>query len=103
MGCHSPRYVRELFASGQRQLDIAKLKRLEGLNLITNAPAASEKKLKVHRDRLNIHLQNILLGIGHQSPDYQWWHGQPALDGDLIGIKELIGHAKRQKALRQNK
>jgi len=100
-GCHSPRYVRELFASGRRQLDIAKLKRIEGLDLIINARAASTEKRKAYRDKLNTHLHNILLGIGHQSPDYQWWHGQAALDGDLIGIKELISNTQRQEVLRQ--
>ena len=41
------------------------------------------------------HLRNVYLGIGHQSPDYQWWHGQPALDGDLLRIKDYIGELYR--------
>ena len=42
------------------------------------------------------HLKNVWLGIGHQSPDYQWWHGQPALDGDLLHIKGALGELRRK-------
>ena len=39
-------------------------------------------------------LRNLRLGAGHQSPDYQWWHGQPALDGDLIRIRNAVSRAR---------
>jgi len=45
------------------------------------------------------HLKNVRLGVGHQSPDYQWWHGQPALDGDLIRIRDRIAESRRRRAL----
>jgi hypothetical protein len=43
------------------------------------------------------HLANVRLGAGHQSPDYQWWHGQPALDGDLIRRREVVARAAREE------
>ncbi|MCK5263266.1 MAG: hypothetical protein KAJ92_06240, partial [Gammaproteobacteria bacterium] len=53
----------------------------------------SEQQLlpaKQQRLKMQQHLINVSLGAGHQSPDYQWWHGQPALDGDLLRIKGFI-------------
>jgi hypothetical protein len=44
------------------------------------------------------HLNNLYLGIGHQSPDYQWWHGQPALDGDLLRIRGALDELDRSHA-----
>jgi hypothetical protein len=35
--------------------------------------------------------------VGHQSPDYQWWHGQPALDGDLLRIKGVVAERERRR------
>ena len=89
-GCHSPRYVREQFASGKRQLDIADLKLSEGETLISSTIEPEPDMLLSLRQDLIRHRQNVLLGVGHQSPDYQWWHGQPALDGDLIRIRDAI-------------
>jgi hypothetical protein len=43
------------------------------------------------------HGHNVRLGVGHQSPDYQWWHGQPALDGDLLRIKGVVAERKRRR------
>lgn len=89
-GCHSPRYIRELMASGKRLLEIADLKVTEGENLMTTAIETQSISLSTLRSNLRKHRTNVLLGIGHQSPDYQWWHGQPALDGDLIRIRDAI-------------
>ena len=47
-------------------------------------------------EAMRAHLRNVRLGVGHQSPDYQWWHGHPALDGDLLRIKGLIGRLRRE-------
>lgn len=47
--------------------------------------------------KMQHHFKNVHLGVGHQSPDYQWWHGQPALDGDLLRIKDSIGELHRLK------
>lgn len=90
-GCHSPRYVREQFASGRRQLEIAQLKTSEGEELLNAAVDVFAGTRSELQQRLNKHRKNVLLGIGHQSPDYQWWYGQPALDGDLIRIRDAIG------------
>ena len=43
------------------------------------------------------HLGNVRLGAGHQSPDYQWWHGQAALDGDLIRLRDAVARASRAR------
>lgn len=89
-GCHSPRYIRELFANAVRQLEIADLKLAEGEALITSLSARQQQQFNPLRAQLQQHRKNVLLGVGHQSPDYQWWHGQPALDGDLIRIRDAI-------------
>ena len=89
-GCHSPRYIAEQFASGRRQLSIADLKLAEGEDLIALAVNVPSDLLEKLKKSLLIHRKNVLYGVGHQSPDYQWWLGQPALDGDLIRIREAI-------------
>ncbi|MEN8130250.1 MAG: multiheme c-type cytochrome [Pseudomonadota bacterium] len=89
-GCHSPRYVREQFSNAKRQLEIADLKLTEGEALISSATDAQPDVLSKLRQNLIHHRENVLLGVGHQSPDYQWWHGQPALDGDLIRIRDAV-------------
>ncbi len=40
------------------------------------------------------------MGVRHQSPDYQGWRGQLALDGDLLRIEAAVGvlHRVRQGA-----
>jgi len=98
-GCHSPRYIREQFANGKRQIEVADLKLTEGEALIASAVDGQTDALLKLRQNLTHHWQNVLLGVGHQSPDYQWWHGQPALDGDLIRIRDAITESRRRKAL----
>ncbi|MEA3290995.1 MAG: hypothetical protein U9Q71_01595 [Pseudomonadota bacterium] len=89
-GCHSPRYVREQFDSGKRQQEIAELKATEGEGLLSTVSILPPVEVAKLRKPLLHHLQNVRLGVGHQSPDYQWWYGQPALDGDLIRIRGRI-------------
>ncbi len=98
-GCHSPRYVREQFANGKRQLNIADLKLTEGEELIASAVDSQTDALSKLQQRLIHHRRNVLYGVGHQSPDYQWWYGQPALDGDLIRIRDAINELHRRKSL----
>ena len=98
VSCHSPRYVREQFANSQRQLEIADLKLEEGNALIATVNNGKTDALSELRQSLNQHRKNVLYGVGHQSPDYQWWHGQPALDGDLIRIRNAISELLYQKA-----
>ncbi len=99
--CHAPRYITRLLVNGESMLEIARKKVREGLKLIDQASVKfSRAKLKPARTimkSMQQHLRNVYLGIGHQSPDYQWWYGQPALDGDLLRIKGLISELHRNK------
>ena len=96
MECHSPRYITEQFNNNERMLDIARMKVREADKLLIDAEQQyspeelTEARLQLEQMK-NKHLKNVYYGIGHQSPDYQWWHGQPALDGDLLRIKGFIG------------
>jgi hypothetical protein len=61
-------------------------------------PAEDRRELDAFFVDMQSHARNVRLGVGHQSPDYQWWHGQPALDGDLLRIKGLIAEHERRRA-----
>jgi hypothetical protein len=98
--CHSPRYISRLFDNGERMLDVGRMKVREAAGVLAQAAGEfTEAELAAARSYFeqmqSRHLKNILLGIGHQSPDYQWWHGQPALDGDLLRIKGELGRLRR--------
>ncbi len=99
--CHSPRYITRLFDNGEAMLEIAAKKIREAKAIIEQTETGfSESQLapaKAQFKKMQQHLRNVHLGIGHQSPDYQWWHGQPALDGDLLRIKGSIGELQRLK------
>ncbi len=99
--CHSPRYITRLLDNGEAMLEIARKKVREAKAVIEQAENDfSEHQLKLAKalfQDMQQHLQNVHLGVGHQSPDYQWWHGQPALDGDLLRIKDSIGELQRLK------
>lgn len=102
--CHAPRYVKTLFDNGERMLEIGYMKVREAALLLARAhadyqPAALEEAEQQFIKMKTRHLKNVYLGIAHQSPDYQWWHGQPALDGDLIRIRGVIDQARRAKSL----
>ena len=98
--CHSPRYITRLSDNGERMLDIGRMKVQEAAAVIeqaedkfTGSELAAARQSFVRMQSL--HLKNVYLGVGHQSPDYQWWHGQPALDGDLLRIKGAVGDLYR--------
>lgn len=95
--CHAPRFVRDQFAAGEALLAIGRLKSEEADAIAARHPqgpaAVSDGLASVQR-----HLRNLRLGAGHQSPDYQWWHGQPALDGDLIRLRDAVARAQRESA-----
>jgi len=97
--CHSPRYITRLFENGEAMLEIARKKVREAEAVIEQAKKTfSEDQLvpaKKQFEKMQHHFKNVHLGVGHQSPDYQWWHGQPALDGDLLRIKDSIGELHR--------
>ncbi|NQU62105.1 MAG: hypothetical protein HQ512_13325 [Rhodospirillales bacterium] len=42
-------------------------------------------------------MKSLRLGFAHHSPDYQWWYGQAALDGDLLRVKAAASRLRRQK------
>lgn len=99
--CHSPRYITRLFDNGEQMLDIGRMKVREAAAVIEQAEGEfSEAELAAAREHFvrmqSLHLKNVYLGVGHQSPDYQWWHGQPALDGDLLRIKGAVGELQRR-------
>jgi hypothetical protein len=97
--CHSPRYITHLFSNGEAMLEIARMKVREANKLIETAAAEFTKtELEPVRElmkKMRQHLRNVFLGVGHHSPDYQWWHGHPALDGDLLRIKGNIAELRR--------
>ncbi|MFQ5642265.1 MAG: multiheme c-type cytochrome [Thiogranum sp.] len=98
--CHAPRYITRLLGNGERMLAIGRMKVKEAAGVLQQAEQEFPgKDLAAARARLekmqSLHLKNVWRGIGHQSPDYQWWHGQPALDGDLLRIKGALDELRR--------
>jgi hypothetical protein len=102
--CHSSRYVERLLDNGERMLTMGRMKVREAASIIERAsrdfgdPELAEAQDYFSKMR-SLHLKNLYLGSGHQSPDYQWWHGQPALDGDLLRIKSAISELHRIRAI----
>ncbi len=107
MNCHSTRYIQTLLKTNQNMLKIGKLKQQEAQQLITKYQQTLSKAdlsvLEQHLKNLNQHLQHIQLGIGHQSPDDQWWYGHPAIDGDLIEVKSYISRVLRKQRIQRTK
>lgn len=99
--CHAPRYTDRLFDNANAMLEIGRKKVREAEALISQAAPEldSEYRAAIQQQlqKMRQHLQNVRLGAGHQSPDYQWWHGQPALDGDLLRIRGMIDEYRRKK------
>jgi len=112
--CHAPRYIRRLFENGERMLLIASKKLNEARTLVDKMSPSSylenqkqstpnadhlmdTELIKKQFHKMEKHYNNVYLGIAHQSPDYQWWHGQPALDGDLLKKKAMISDLKREE------
>lgn len=100
--CHSPRYATEQLAAAQRGLALGEMKRREAEAVLETARrelpgtelANIEKLLATLRHE---NLRDLRLGLAHQSPDYQWWLGQAALDGSLLRIKGALGEARRSQ------
>lgn len=98
--CHSPRYVAEQLAASKRAQEVGEMKLREAQTAVEaarkelhgDALARIEPLVAAMRDE---HLRDLRLGLGHQSPDFQWWLGQAALDGDLLRIKGALGEARR--------
>lgn len=100
--CHSPRYVSEQLAAAKRGLAIGEMKQREAAAVVAAArqelPAAALPPFEALLATLGDDLRNLRLGLGHQSPDYQWWLGQAALDGNLLRLKGALGEARRTRA-----
>jgi hypothetical protein len=100
--CHSPRYIATLRGNGARMIGVGNMKQREALALLTRAraqfPSTALAEMEAHYARLLKHLRNLRVGVAHQSPDYQWWHGHPALDGDLLRIKGAYDELSRPRA-----
>lgn len=91
--CHSPRFVETWFLSGDQMLSIGRMKVREAMAVVTKTDDLNgdlADTIRIIQQRMTDHLSNVRLGVGHQSPDDQWWHGQPALDGDLLRIKSIL-------------
>ncbi|MBC8519940.1 MAG: cytochrome c3 family protein [Gammaproteobacteria bacterium] len=89
--CHSTRYLKTLASSGEAMEEVGEMKVLEAKWLLKwkggDLPQQEQKELL---DSVKRHRHNLRLGVVHHSPDFQWWHGQPALDGDFIRIRSKI-------------
>lgn len=100
--CHAPRYVAEQTHTGARMQEIARMKLREAREVMTRyqdvLSAEDRREMDTLFTVMQTHGHNVYLGVGHQSPDYQWWHGQPALDGDLLRIKGVIAERERRRA-----
>ena len=101
--CHSPRYATEQNAAAQRGLAIGEMKQREAAALLEAArkesAGAELARIETLYTALLGNLRDLRLGLGHQSPDYQWWLGQAALDGSLLRIKGALGEARRARAI----
>lgn len=103
--CHSPRYVAEQLAAGRRALAIGEMKLREAGAVVETARrelrGEALNRIEALYARMREHaLRELRLGLAHQSPDHQWWHGQAALDGDLLRIKGALEDARRGLAAR---
>ena len=98
--CHAPRYIAEQAGVGARMLDVARMKLREAHDVVAHQRETLAPPDRAALDALfggmQTHARNVRLGAGHQSPDYQWWHGQPALDGDLLRIKGVVAEQERR-------
>lgn len=100
--CHSPRYTTEQNAAAQRGLALGEMKRREAEALLEAARKELSGEELVRIEKLfatmrDENLRDLRLGLAHQSPDYQWWMGQAALDGSLLRIKGALGDARRNQ------
>ncbi len=103
--CHAPRYIAEQTGTGLRMIEIARMKLREARAVVARyrdtLPPDDQHSLDALFTGMQMHGRNVRLGVAHQSPDYQWWHGQPALDGDLLRIKGEIADRERARAVAQ--
>ena len=102
--CHSPRFASTWFTSGERMIAVGRMKAREGVKVMASIQRLGQRKETekagtILTSMVDEHLRNVRLGVFHQSPDHQWWHGHPALDGDLLRLKGVLGDLLRRKNL----
>ncbi|MBT3306999.1 MAG: hypothetical protein HN377_11015 [Alphaproteobacteria bacterium] len=99
--CHSPRYIETLFAAGDRGMGIGRRKMREAKALLDRlgGPETEEELRRLLKNMESKSLKSLWHGTVHQSPDYQWWFGQAALDGDLLRIKAAVSRLQRKRTL----
>lgn len=103
--CHSPRYIRELESNGRKMLAVGEMKLREAAAVVASAQKEfatdqlSEIEALYHSMESET-MTALRAGIAHQSPDYQWWHGHPALDGKLLRIKGELNRLRREQRLK---
>jgi len=102
--CHSPRYIRELENNGSKMLALGEMKLREAAAVVVLAQKefAAEQLSEIEALYYAMESETLTalrVGIAHQSPDYQWWHGHPALDGKLLRIKGELNRLRREQRL----
>ena len=70
-------------------IELGRMKVREASQVVTTHLNQNQEARTLLEQMQTDHLVNIRLGVGHQSPEAQWWQGHPALDGDLLRIKSL--------------
>jgi ferredoxin len=104
---HSPCSVTTLFIAGERMIEIGRTKAREAATVVAAVyrdygDREVRELAELYRllpTMTDTHLRNLYHGVAHQSPDYQWWYGQPALDGDRLRIKAAATRIARRAAL----
>ncbi|MEO5377308.1 MAG: hypothetical protein H7832_05935 [Magnetococcus sp. DMHC-6] len=91
--CHSPRFVKTWFISGERMIELGRMKQreIEAIgNEIVKMNSDRKQEVDIILKQMNEHMYNLSLGVGHAFPEAQWWQGHASLDGDLLRIKSLL-------------
>jgi hypothetical protein len=102
--CHSPRFVDTLHEADDDAIGIGRLKVQEAADAVDHARARLSREQGEELDRMvgvmrDGPLRYLWHGLVHHSPDYQWWYGQAALDGDLLRVKAKLSRFLRERAL----
>ncbi len=102
--CHAPRYIRENESNGLKMLELGEMKLREAETVVEMArmefPAEKVARIEaLYHSMESETMRALRAGIAHQSPDYQWWHGHPALDGKLLRIKGELNRLRREQRL----
>lgn len=99
--CHGPRFIRELEVNGLQMYELGEMKYREAKTVVQMAqdefPGEQSERIMILLEVMKKEtLKALSLGVAHQSPDYQWWHGHPALDDKLLRIKGELTRIKRK-------